>query len=564
MGKHMEKQDKSYSGLHGSNKVSLDEGMYYEIEYDATPMPGVGKFVLKTQKIAEPQKDEVRELFNRMRDIARNSRLPVYNSSKFYQDKVRHDNSEIFYKQGMFMKDFEDDYENTVPYKQYFPYYQLMGYQQLRTYFTWRTQVRRGKVEETSLSYAYLYLYELLNNIGVSDPQDGLDKLLFFRKEFRIFEPSIDKYVIRWLKDYHIYYDLSRPFQEFIREKELTEYYPELADPEDRFDLFCNLSKYDIRKSRFFTRDRESMIRDCFDYTIDKLTTIFSDHGIELESLIFFPTKSLTRWNPFRDALFFPWMQQRDRKVVFSPTESYVCSQNQWFYQTAITTESGKQLNGYILKQMESVLREEVRFKYKITAGLSVLHPTLIMKLEGAGISLEQSITGAVKEFYREATKTIVTVEQSALAKIRREALETQEKLLVPEDAPEMMSISAIVTEQSVESATQSAPAAVASQIPAVTSPLASDSEPSEQTNPWKDLSLALTQTERQALLLTLGGDADIRQFADDNGVMLEVLADGINVKAVDTVGDSLLDDVFSIYDDYLEQVREMLEMRKL
>ena len=560
----MERQDKLYSGLHGNNKVSLDEGMYYEIEYDAAPMPGVGKFVLKTQKIDEPEKDEVRELFNRMRDIARSSRLPIYNSSKFYQDKVRRENSEIFYKQGMFMKDFEDDYEDTVPYKQYFPYYQLMGYQQLRTYFTWRTQVHRGKVEETSLSYAYLYLYELLNNIGVSNPQDGLDKLLFFWKEFRIFEPAIDKYVIRWLKDYHIYYDLSQSFREFVREKELAEYYPELANPEDRFDLFCNLSKYDIRKSRFFTRDRESMIRDCFDYTIDKLTTIFSDHGIELESLIFFPTKSLTRWNPFRDALFFPWMQQRDRKVVLSPTESYVCSGDQWFYQTALTTESGKQLAGYLLKRMESVLREAVSFKYKITAGISVLHPTMIMKLEGAGIALEQSITDAVKEFYREATKTVVTVDKSALAKIRREALETQEKLLVPEDAPEMLPISAIVTEPSAESATQSAPVAVASQIPEVTSPLASAHEPSEQTSPWKDLCLALTQTERQALLLALGGDADIRQFADANGVMLEVLADGINEKAVDMVGDSLLDDEFTIYDDYLEQVREMLEMRKL
>ena len=560
----MGEYDKLNGTSHADNKHALDEGMYYEIEYDSTPMPGVGKFVLKTQKIAEPEKDEVRELFNRMRDIARDRRLSAFASSKFYQDKVRQENSEIFYKQGMFMKDFEDYYEETAEYKQYFPYYQMMGYRQLRTYFTWRTQVRKGIVGKTSLSYAYLYLYELLNNIGVADSQDSLDKLLFFWKQFRVYEPSLDKYVIRWLKDYHIYYDLPQPFHEFIKEKELTEYYPELADHEDRFELFCTISKYDIKKSVFYTEEHETLIRECLEYTLDKLTTIFSDNGIELESIIFFPTKSLTRWIPFRDALFFPCTQQRDRKVAFSSKEAYVCSEGQWFYQTALTTESGRQLAGYILKQMESVLRQAVKYKYKITAGIGMLHPMMIMKLESAGIALEQSITDAVKEFYREATKTVVTVDKGALAKIRREALETQEKLLVPEDAGETLSMSLIVTE----------PPIVLEAPPSdLRESLLSDSMTKSETlhedlqfemtpmseSPWKDLKNALSQTEQEALQFILHGDADIRQFADEHNVMPEVLADGINEKAVDAVGDSLLDDEFSIYDDYLEQVREML-----
>ena len=559
----MEEYDKLNGASHVGNKFSLDEGMYYEIEYNSTPMLGVGKFVLKTQKIDEPEKDEVRELFNSMRDIARNSRVSVYGSSKFYQEKVREENSKIFYKQGIFMKDFEDDYGENAAYQQYFPSYQMMGYRQLRTYFTWRTQVRMGRVEKTSLSYAYLYLYELLNNIGVADPQDGLDKLLFFWERFRVFEPSIDKYVFRWMKDYHIYYDLSQPFAEFVKEKGLTEHYPELAGSEDRFDLFCTLSKYDIRKSVFFTQDRETLIRECFDYTLDKLITVFSDYGMELENIIFFPTKSLTRWIPFRDALFFSWMQQRDRKVVFSSKEVYVCSGDQWFYQTALTTESGRQLAGYILKQMESVLRQAVNYKYKITAGIGMLHPMMTMKLESAGIALEQSVTDAVKEFYRKATKTVVTVDERTLAKIRQEALETQEKLLVPEDVAEIASTHVIGSVPPSIPVTTASPNAVgiSSAIFTDLSSSMTTHETQEQSSPWKDLHQALSQTERQALLLILQGDTDIRQFADTQGVMQEVLADGINEKAADTVGDSLLDDEFSIYEDYMEQVKEMLEM---
>lgn len=441
------------------------------------------------------------------------------------------------------MKDFEDDYTKVVSYKQYFPYYQMMGYQQLRTYFTWRTQLRRGKVERTSLSYAYLYFYELLNNIGVVNSQDGLDKLLFFWKEFRKFEPSIDKYVFRWLKDYHIYYDLPQSFPEFIRENELTEHYPDLAGSENRFDLFCTLSKYDIRNSRFMTGDRETLIRECFNFTIDKVSTVFSEHGIDLENEIFFPTKSRAIWRPFQDALFFPWLKQRDRSVALSSKEIYICSRNQWSYQTALTAESGRRLVGYILKQMESVLREAVNYKYKITAGIAMLHPATVQKLTDGGIGLEQVVADAVKEFYREATKTVVTVDRENLARIRREALETQEKLLVPE-------------EDSQPKMTQSSEAGMRNPHGRQE---AIDME-SRAENPWKDLSLTLTQTERQALLIILHGDTDIRQFADAHGIMPEVLADGINEKAVDTVGDSLLDDEFMIYGDYLDLVKEILE----
>lgn len=547
------------------NEISLDQGMYYEIEYDSTPMPGVGKFVLKTQKIEAPEKDEIRELFNRMRDIARSNRFLVYGSSKFFNEKIRLENSKIFYKQGMFMKDFEDDYEESVSYKEYFPYYQMMGYRQLRTYFTWRTQVRKGKVEKTSLSYSYLYLYELLSNIGVTGPQDGLDKLLFFWREFREFEPSIDKYVLRWLKDYHIYYDLPQPFSEFVQEKELLAFYPEFAGPEDRFDLFCTLSKYDIKKSAFFTEDRETLIRDCFAYTIDRLTAIFAEHDIDFESMIFLPTKSRAVWRPFQDALFFPCQQQRDRSVVFSSKEIYVCSQNQWTYQTALTAESGRQLVGYILKKMESVLRQAVNYKYKITAGIGMLHPMTAKKFEDAGIALEQSITDAVKEFYREATKTVVTVDREALAKIRREALETQERLLVPEDAEEAPKL--FIPTMAVSSAqAEYAGTADIERPDALAFPgLLFVHSGQEQQNPWNEFKQALTQTEQEALSLILScdntnGEPDLKYFSDTHGIMLEVLADGINEKAVDTVGDSLLDEEFKIYDDYVEQVREVLD----
>ncbi len=64
------------------------------------------------------------------------------------------------------MADYEDDFPYEGEFKSYFPTYESMTNPQLRGYFTWRTHVRGGTVERTSTSFAYVYLYELINGIG--------------------------------------------------------------------------------------------------------------------------------------------------------------------------------------------------------------------------------------------------------------------------------------------------------------------------------------------------------------------------------------------------------------
>ena len=56
-----------------------------------------------------------------MREIARRNRIQVYGSSQFYNKKVQQERAGIFYKQGQYMKDFQDEFEEVVPYSEYFP-----------------------------------------------------------------------------------------------------------------------------------------------------------------------------------------------------------------------------------------------------------------------------------------------------------------------------------------------------------------------------------------------------------------------------------------------------------
>lgn len=117
--------------------------------------------------------------------------------------------AELFYRQARYMEDFEDDCPYRGNFVSYYPTYNNMSDRQLRGYFTWRAAVRRGEVAQTSTSFAYVYLYELINGIGVADPLDGYRKLRAFWDAYRAFAPEIDRNVRTWLHDYVIYHGLD-------------------------------------------------------------------------------------------------------------------------------------------------------------------------------------------------------------------------------------------------------------------------------------------------------------------------------------------------------------------
>ena len=508
-----------------------DKG-FFEVEFTPVSGSSAAAPVPQSQKISMPERNEIRKLFYAMRDIGRQYSSPFSYSSRFYDRKISWDNARSFYKQAAFMKDFADDYSEQADFSAYFPCYQMMGYEQLRTYFTWRTQVRAGNVAATSASYVFLYLYELLHNIGASDPSEGLDRLMCFYDAYKGNNSTVDNYILLWLKDYHIYYELPHSFKEFAATHGITECYPDMTGTEDDFDLFCAVSKYDIRGSAFYTDKTKQLTSDCFNYILSKIRLAFEAAGHKFDDALFRPNRRMSLWNPFTDALFYPWLKQPNRRVVLSENEIYICTNSEWSHSTVLTKESGRQFIGYVMKQMESVLRKITKYKYKLSASISMINPTDVQKLEKMGISIEKLINGAVVEFYREATKTVVTVNRTALTRIRREALTTQEALTVEEQSEQELFVEP------------------------------SDNEVVVVSDTWEGFKAALTELEVQALSVISKEETSIKSYADDNNIMLEVLAEGINEKATDYIGDNVLDEEFLIYEDYAEQIKEILQCK--
>lgn len=548
---------------------------------------------------------EIRRLFGEMKNLARYSTSWFYENSGFYEKYMQHEISRIFYKQAVLMKDFEDDYPYEVPFSSYYPFYQKLGYEQLRTYFTWRTKARMGVFAKTSLSYVFIYIYELINNIGTEDPKDALSKLMSLWSAYKAYDNTVEKYLIKWVKDFHVYYELPFSFKEFVVQNGLEEFYPLIAADDAKSELcfsrLCGISGYNIKKSVFYNEKTSGMISACFDFIILRLQTVFKNSGISLEGLLYRSAKSKTLWLPFQGALFYPAIKQRGREVVFSEKEIYICEQNLWLQSALVPSGSGRRLLSYILKQTESELRRLTGYKYRLSVNTGALGEELSGRLKGAGISLEKEIKSAASDFYRERNKTVVKVDLSLLQRIRNEALDTQEKLIVPEDETETKTaavketvtgtatatdaamprkteaatetetamktetLTATATESEAKAETGTATGNVSSLL-SVTLPVNNAPRQQAASAPllpegWQRFAALLSKTETEALALVLSGGKDIRQFAHEKGVMPEVLADGINEKAFDCIGDNILEtDDSRIYDEYRENILRILE----
>jgi hypothetical protein len=179
-----------------------------------------------------------------------------------------------------------------------------------------------------------------------------------------------------------------------------------------------------------------------------------------------------------------------------------------------------------------------------------MINEDTIRILTKAGLFIEKIVPAAVIEYHREATKTVVTVDHASLARIRQEALRTQESL--------------IVEEQTQQKDADPIPVQFTAQNQNIFADATTDAdeEPAPVSDTWENLKDILTENELRALDVVLQGD-DIKAFADECGIMIEVLVDGINEKAMDYIGDNLMDEDFALYDDYKEPVSRMLTLER-
>ena len=331
----------------------------------------------------------------------------------------------IFYKQGKFMEDFEDDFDCCGEFVQYFPSYQSMNDHQLRGYFSWRTKVRRGVIGKTSLSFVFVYIYELINQIGVRTPEEGFFILKNFWTTYKELDARINRYVKLWLKDYVVYNNLDK----FLLEDLLNTNYDSAIltllsyKSHGAYEVFTalnSLSSYNLEKSRFFKQYSDD-VKNVACAVFDALSDYYEKNRKDTLCEKFFGKFYASSYLMFSSAIFYDQLRRKDFFYEINDFCKFTCKEGNWTCESFFRYGGKNKQIGMLLKTVDFIMRQKYNFKSTLKTG----------KTAKILLGIINKAIDNYHEKQREAARPKVKIDVSMLQGIRDSAMETQSKLLV-------------------------------------------------------------------------------------------------------------------------------------
>lgn len=533
--------------------------------------------------------------YRKMREISRWQEDPKGGAGRWLSE------AELFYRQGLLMADFEDDCPYNGTFKSYFPTYNAMSDRQLRGYFTWRTQVRRGTVEETSTSFAFLYLYELICGIGVDDPLDGFNKIKAFWDAYRAFEPGIDRFARVWLQDYAVFHGLDpkllRDSKTVMFDNALIELRrsardlapapsdlaparrknsePTLPLPpdearEERLMAAINaLSTYNLNNSRL-DRSHHRDLRHVACAVYVRMARYYDTHRKTGIVASLFGEETAMPYTMFASAVFFAPNRHEDCEYRLDPIHIYRCQNGFWECMRIHGSRQKSSKLGEMMRACDQRLR-------------LALDPTHPLKEEKVPKYLAKIIDDEIVAWlsWDAAHQPVkIDIDLSQLGHIRSAAAQTREALLIDEEREDdvPMEAEATLIEQPN---TESAPSMTAGPGEMATR----QDEPDEPTVSTEEFGVVapllvsvpapVTPASAEAAnKLAPAADAFLRALLERNtaqatlavaqsGKSEDMLVDSINEALFDLVGDTVIEFGSAgpqIIEDYEADVRGYLD----
>lgn len=427
------------------------------------------------------------------------------------------DNS-LFLKQAKLLEHYEDDYRFRKKVVRYYPTYQSLSDSELRGYFSWRTKYRRGQVEDTSASFVYLYIYELLNQVGVTDPLDGFRKLEQVWKDYELCTESLSYHMPQWLRDYAVYYDLDPSLlsddPEVLQDKSIAVLDEIDSQPEEAVMAAVHqLAPSWLSRSKCYKQNQAD-----YDTVILRVLRRVSDHYASctqrtmVEQYLGYVEEGPVTM--FRAAVFCDIKKVRTIKYAVDPIQVYRCIEGMWLRTYFVPFFSNNSRFEGLTKAIDGVLREEWDLGHPIRYEIKTKWMEKIIREEAQTLLAEK----------KEAESRKITIDYTQLAKIRQEAALTQDKLTVEDEIEEEL--------PPVE------------EVPAAPEPAAD--------SPLSPLEYRLLHC------LLYGGDFS---WVQKEGYILSVLLDSINDKLYDSFQDSVVDDTPAVIEDYVEDLKEMVAL---
>ncbi|MCD8368790.1 MAG: TerB N-terminal domain-containing protein [Clostridiales bacterium] len=483
--------------------------------------------------------------YRRMRDLALQSPFNRNNDAK------------IFYLQARYMELFEDDCPYDSEVLHYYPTYQSLSTAELRGYFTWRTRLRHGQLEKTSLSYAYLYIYELLHQIGAKDKENGFEKLTWFYEQYGALDPQIQRYTGQWIVDYAIYYNLP---PERVRAYTNTDFdeamdamrHCDTVSDDVLFPAIMRLSSYRLDKSRAYKLHPAELAQViCEAYRILNARYAKRYQCPYTEKL--YGHKVKTWYQPFRAAVFFDHVRRDHFEYWLSSVQCYRCEQNQWNVERAYLLPQRNQDLGVFVRAADRLVREAYDIRPALKAGNET--KTMVRLIEDAIAEQKKAATPIIEFDLRQLNrirKSSETIGNKLMTEEERYA-DGDETLTAAGEAPSSVDQKKIpVTDSAIPLSASSA-----GFTGSADSPCASTVSPAESTSGGCPLSgdeLRFTQ------ILLYGGD--LQSFLSEKHLMASVLAEAVNEQLYDEFADTVIEfneNTPVIVDDYRNDLKGMI-----
>lgn len=535
--------------------------------------------------------------YRKMREISRWQDDPKGGAGRWLSE------AELFYRQGLLMADFEDDWPYNGTFKSYFPTYNAMSDRQLRGYFTWRAQVRRKKVEETSTSFAFLYLYELICGIGVDNPLDGFRKIKAFWESYRAYEPGIDRFARVWLQDYAVFHGLDpkllsdsktvlfdKALIELRRAARDIEPLPTPATPatkrrksseptlplppdearEERLMAAINaLSTYNLGNSRInHAHHRDLRHVACAVYV--RMARYYDTHRKSGIVASLFGEETAMPYTMFASAVFFAPERHKDCEYRLDPIHIYRCQNGFW---------ECMRIHGS--RQKSSKLGEMMRAcDQRLRLALDPAHPLKEEKVPKylAKIIDDEIVAWLSWDAAHQPVK--IDIDLSQLGHIRNAAAQTREALLIDEEReddalteaaeadsgqPEAEPAANMIAEPAAASTQQNEadePTISTEQFGVVAPLLAPEPTPATPMSAGTASALAHAAEDYLRALLEQNA-AQAASAVERSGQSEDMLVDNINEALFDLVGDTVIEFGAAgpqIIEDYEADVRGYLD----
>ena len=511
----------------------------------------------------------------------------------------RMDEDEIFYRQAKYLENFEDNYEiKNVHRSSYHMFgvdytYSNFSFTDFRTYFSWRTKIRKGEFELIDWEYEQIYINELLNQIGCKDENDVIEKLIDFWKGYRQCTLKIDSVMPNIIKEFYITNGFKIPYTEIMKKFpiEIKTQAKDLKDINkgiytDKIDFLDEISTYKIAKSKLLETKYGYLLNQCIEKIFTKLNSKFKEEDIILSEMLMYKHETEHWWNPLRNYNVF-----HEKKpigpIIIEGIEKYECINGIW--NKTIYSEDRKYRNtiGYILKTMECYIREYLGYRKLKLPGKNEIIKDIgeyycsdktrnilrkiykmnlqeIIQIETIKFLEENKIPKMIfkkpkekQDEFEQEEKIEVVFNQEQFEKIREKSEEIQKALIIEENIEENSEEikNSVVREESINNDKE------INENKKDTIGKTKEVASSQEENVFKRFAYNLNTEEKEIINVLLEKqdvENKIMQIAQSHNEMLEVIISNINDKALETIGDTVIEsDMSSIYEDYEEEIKK-------